>query len=937
MLRPVDLSDPLAPISDDVTFINLVAAKNEWVSFSLKASGIQKFDARRPISLRVGALIKTDASTSIPVSLLSAFQVLPIPVDVNRASFVRHTGLTVSDQRLPRAMLPVPVNDGLVNLAALRSPSDPTRPDAHPLAGEATDLWFELRIPAQTPPGEYAARCELLAPNKRDVLSSVDLRLTVFDFVLPDKRHLVMVSQIEWASLARHFPDRFEAITTRLINRTEPRYEPAVRTIDQLIRLAQAHRADVVVPRLQPTVKWPSGQPPQIDWSDFDSLVGPWLNGDAFADKVPLGFWPLPQDEFLDRFDRASQLQYWSSAAAHFDSQGWLNSSAAVIEKRSPGRAGTADAIALSVAASQILGTHPRIRVSVPLEDDQIQISTDGGPGVDPTTTSRLLTAAPGIVFAPPIQAWPTGVDRADRWLRTDLPGLVPYVGAGGDERDVRLWAWLAFLRRSGVIVWDDALPKTQRPQESADPSQLVWFYPGAWFGVDEPVATLQLKWVRRAQQDFEYLYLAKERREVLNALVMARLITKPIEIQAFQNPDPTSSLMSGTTNPQVWVDAQRLLARTILLAEPGQEVDPARRMKLNLETLQWVYPQERPMLMGRNTQWLIDALPAPGRASAVGFVALRLGIDIYNASDRTPDRNDLAWTAAPPGWRYAPQPLDVPGLSQFHVRRFVLDSRFDLARAERGTHSPLEVTFTDGFTKEQSKLKLVLPVSATERREGLLKLDGVLNEWNPADAIQDGPLVKMLDRPTLQQQTISPAGTTSHIYSGWGEDQFYLAFKLAGVRGSEGASTPTRNFIDYQSRRAWGEDLAQILVQPIYADNSVGPVLHVACKTNGSVWAERKLDPKLNADPWQPFEGTGTRFASNVDARAGVWQGELAIPWKALGDARRGRPVLLRFNFTQHKDFTGESSSWAGPLDFGRDDAFMGLLHVREADRPGM
>ena len=32
-----------------------------------------------------------------------------------------------------------------------------------------------------------------------------------------------------------------------------------------------------------------------------------------------------------------------------------------------------------------------------------------------------------------------------------------------------------------------------------------------------------------------------------------------------------------------------------------------------------------------------------------------------------------------------------------------------------------------------------------------------------------------------------------------------------------------------------------------------------------------------------------------------------------------------------QHQASTGESASWAGPVDHGRDDAFMGLLHLRE------
>ena len=37
--------------------------------------------------------------------------------------------------------------------------------------------------------------------------------------------------------------------------------------------------------------------------------------------------------------------------------------------------------------------------------------------------------------------------------------------------------------------------------------------------------------------------------------------------------------------------------------------------------------------------------------------------------------------------------------------------------------------------------------------------------------------------------------------------------------------------------------------------------------------------------------------------------------------DGSRQRPVMLRLNFSQHRATTGESASWAGPVDFGRDD----------------
>ena len=129
------------------------------------------------------------------------------------------------------------------------------------------------------------------------------------------------------------------------------------------------------------------------------------------------------------------------------------------------------------------------------------------------------------------------------------------------------------------------------------------------------------------------------------------------------------------------------------------------------------------------------------------------------------------------------------------------------------------------------------------------------------------------------------------------------------------------------------------MLIQPVYRDSVIGPVLHIVVKPNGSVWIERKSDTRTSADPWPAFEGAGVRFKGTIEGPA--WRGEIAIPWKAidekLDDPKRGRPIMLRFNFTQHKTDTGESASWAGPIDSGRDDAFTGLLYVRDNGLSGM
>jgi hypothetical protein len=191
-----------------------------------------------------------------------------------------------------------------------------------------------------------------------------------------------------------------------------------------------------------------------------------------------------------------------------------------------------------------------------------------------------------------------------------------------------------------------------------------------------------------------------------------------------------------------------------------------------------------------------------------------------------------------------------------------------------------------------------------------------------------------MFDRPSVQRQTLSYARNPTRIYTRWADQHMYVAFEIDGV--SNDASIKGQNFASYQFRRAWAEDLCQVMVQGIGADNMEGPLLHLVCKPTGALWVERKLDPKMNVDPWQPYEGTGIRFSTTVD-ESGKWRGEIAIPWKVLTDVSQPLPRLLRFNFAQHLDSTGESASWAGPTDYGRDDSFMGLLYLRQPDDPGM
>lgn len=920
-LRAVNLSDPIRPVPGQ-TPIQLHAARNEWTSFTVEVNGVF---ASRPLSIRFTPSA-SPAGNPIDPANIRAYQILPMPVEVN-PGYVRHTGLNSANRSIPRALLPAALENGAVNLAALRDPTEPTNRAAHP-NGSPVLIWVDLHVPEYATAENYLGNCELIDGQGRAIGSAVPIELSVYDFTLPEQRHLQMIGQVGWNRLAALYPQWFgDTITPSLINRRDPRYEHTVGTLDQLMVLSQENRAAVIVPGLRPTVKWPAGAPPDIDWREFDALIAPWLGGQLFADRVPVRYWPLPAAQSLAQYDLKSRLDYWSQATSHFGQLNWLANSAIPLATNRPGAPSDTEAKDLVMEASQILAACPKVRVTLPVEDEQL-----GGQAVIPAPDrDRILTVSPALVSP----ARPPGIVAEVRerrhWLRTDLPGLVPYAGAGGDERDVRVWAWLAFLRQADLILWGHTLPANDQAADPADANAMIWFYPGSWFGIDQPVPTIQLKWLRRAQQDYEYLWLARERGEVINALQMARLITKPVEIQPGQPADPAYSLMSGTTNQDAWDRAQELLARTILLRKPGTVVDPNQQRALYIQTLQWAEPQERPLMIPRGAMWTMQG-PRKGAMGTTrgNWVNLKFGLEIYNASDTTPDRNLLRWDPPPPdsGWEVHPrQPVEVTRLQTYHVQPATISADFDLDKLTPAGLDPLGASFVDGYNnKAVSRIAVRIPVAATDRREGPLTLDGKLNDWTDADAIQNGPLVLMMNRPNLQKQQLQLAAVNARVYSGWGRENLYLAFALEGLSPEEHQA---HNDVYYQSRRAWGEDLCEALIQPVYSDNSLGPVLHVVFKPNGAVWVERKESSKGGADDWLPIEGAGVRYATTTSTD-GRWRGESGIPWKLIAGPDRGIPTLLRFNFVQHRTANCESASWCGPVDFGRDENLMGVLYVR-------
>jgi len=833
-LMAVDLNSTQEPVAIDGS-LKMSAAKNEWTSFAVEIQHPHFSTVWSADFLQLW-LKKTAATASRPAIFapvdFTVYQVLDLPVDCRGAAYVRQTGLATGLRQLPRALLPLPMDNGRIDVSSLRDPDHPTDPrgrvteqSSHPLV-----LWIDLHVPAEFPPGDYTGSCDLMTlPANLGPLAATPFALHVYDFAIPDERHLKLVSPIPWDPLTRLYADQLKAITPRLLNRNDPRYTVAVKTLDDLVTLAQRHRVEAVVPRLQPTVKWPADQPPEVDWSDFDSLVGPWFDGQGFADKTPLGYWPLPAIDYLDNYDAASRQQYWSAATAHFTQKNWPFSTS-------------------------------------------------------PTTTR------------------PT-----------------PIAG-GGDENDVRLCAWQAMLKHDDMVLLNSPLPNQQNPTQAADPGELIWFYPGAWFGADGSVPSIQLKWLRRTQQDYEYFYLASQHGMAIPARQIARSMANLVDLPG-QASDPIYALFGGDADHHAWTQARELLARAVL-AHPTDS-------NFNLDLVRWLELRASHVILPRATQWSWDADAPPGE----NWAKLTLGVDVYNGGE---DRHDAAirWQATGPGWEFSPAPLSLGILPSYAVQRATLPARINLDKLSAATRQPLQLLYVDTFTQKEYPATAYLPVAASDRREAGLKLSDDLSGWTSDDLLHDGKMIQFYSRPAIQHHQIDLADTASQIYSAWADENFCLAFKLNGITA---ANTHHTNIPEYQLGRAWGEDLCEVLVQAVYADNTTGPVLHVVCKPTGAIWAESKKDSAPDVK-WEALEGAPIRYATNAEKE--IWTGELAIDWRTLSSAAHAppaKPKLLRFNFSQHRQATGESASWAGPIDSGRDDTCTGLIFLRDNAAPGM
>jgi hypothetical protein len=257
-------------------------------------------------------------------------------------------------------------------------------------------------------------------------------------------------------------------------------------------------------------------------------------------------------------------------------------------------------------------------------------------------------------------------------------------------------------------------------------------------------------------------------------------------------------------------------------------------------------------------------------------------------------------------------------------VRSIELRAGIDLENLPPSGDMDAQLRYWDDFTQKSHVFPVVFPGAFSERRVGVDPvLDGSLEDWKAEDLYFEGQMVRLIDRPTLQTRTLEKASTGTKLYSTWTDRKLYLGFRLEGADMT--ITNAERNFVNRQLGRAWGEDLAEILLQPVYGDVE-GPQFLITLKPRGQVQIKRRLANSA----WEAMGGADVLYASNVTNA--IWRGEVMIPFEAIAPANVAgiRPTYLKLNFLQHRGRTGESASWAGPIDQIVDQPLTGLLQIR-------
>ena len=871
--------------------------------------------------------------------------------------------------------------DALVPISAPRGGMPPVM-----LPDQEYHFWVDMHIPKGTAAGEYAGRLVLSADGVEG--ADVELRLTVHPFVLPDEPSVGIIAPLDHRRLIYHHIKREGRPLDLVVDdwRDDPAEQRVERLMGQVMELLRTHGLTPVLDRLRPLARIGATGALDIDWTQYDRVVGPLMDGSGFSNRRGLTALPMPVRDFalsLGDGDSSELIgEYVMQCVRHFAVQGWLDRAYIATPDASeitPASIDRVNRFARIVAPAVRAGLSPARSSSREMPHGLPEYGQTVPPGPPPPLLVSLgpqdmrpygwsdyprIGVADWVgTWAPPAQFYDVQAMADERsrgratWVGVDRP---PYFGTATIHArpvDTRVLSWCARHISAEVTLlptvnrWPRG-PTPAYPEDCVRVDPGVLLYPGAAFGLDGPIPSVRLKRLRQSMIDAAYVDLLNEHglgyvAEAVGSALVSRAGSEAYRTHYADGRPP------GWPDDSGRFDAARDIMVQALLRKLG---DPAgaRRVESLVANVSW----RRFMLGTRTLNLAVEGVrvrvdrggdsPAVTNSPTLtssptltdGGLIVDYTLNVLN-NRRTPLSGTIGFDSLPPGWTSSTGPVPIERLAPGSSRRVVIAARTRgvLTDAAGALTTEIKIETTEG---ECFSIGARLSQAIAVHTENPPTIDGSLNDWpvGIGNVMGDFVLITGAEahptsmagrdaRPTFavgsrgEGRRSRPAhATTAFVLR---DDEFlYLGINCAF---SEDAPTnsPAVKAIRYDDLVPVGEDLIEVLIDPLGAGTrSPTDLFHVVVKRSGVDLTERGIG-------LSPPCGRRAPWAADLQSATrisdGRWTVELRIPIASF-DRALTRGTVWGINVTRFDASREEFSTWSGAVGNAYDPLSLGNLY---------
>ena len=405
-------------------------------------------------------------------------------------------------------------------------------------------IWIEVFVPPSAVPGIYEAEARITKEGM--ALLAVPVRLTVWAFTLPETSSLRSSFGLNGTRILKQHMGHYTS-DTELYNLTR------VYSVAALQHRLSTHGGSAVPPKFRSV-----DQKIEIDWTAYDSEVGPLIEGTAIPDGEPLHGARATSVDLRTPGDFANdgeRQQYWTAWVEHFATKNWDSELLFLYLWDEPPATDYPKVVNRGRAAHR---ANPGIRnlVTVPFHEQLKGIADIWVPLVN--CLENKPNSETYCDHVPPLGVYTREArDRKRLWFYQScashgcsIVGGAYFVGwpqymidATGPANRVMQWvAWR--YRVEGELYFN----MVEAFGTGKDPWKTVFlfggngdgtlFYPGTPDVIGGrthiPIESIRLKLIREGMEDYEYLaLLSKFRGRAVADRYAARIVTKPYRWQS--------------------------------------------------------------------------------------------------------------------------------------------------------------------------------------------------------------------------------------------------------------------------------------------------------------------------------------------------------------------------------------------------------------------